>query len=290
MNRVIFLFSFFTFLNVAAQQDYKWFKINSFKVATLSDSLKETSGLNFHDGKLYTFNDGGNTSEIFEIDKFSGKIQKKLETGLKNFDWEALTSDDNYFYVGEFGNNMGNRTDLKIYRINKDNSTEFSEIKYRYPEQTDYSKQGHRHNFDAESMIHKDGNLHIFTKEWQSYHTTHYRLSANSSTEIEDAEKLEVFNLGYMATDASYFDKRLYILGYTKKLEVFLTVFEEDEKGLFFNRKPKKFYLGSSSRLGQIEGIAVNGDGMYISGESFTYKIFNAQQSLYFIPKEKMNF
>ena len=286
MRRIFAFLSFFVFLNLSAQQNYEWLKINKYKVSTLSDSLRETSGLNFLNGKLYTFNDGGNTSEIFEIDKTNGKILNKIETGLKNFDWEAITSDENHFYIGEFGNNWGTRTDLKIYQIPTDSIQNISEIKFKYPEQLSFDKKPHAHNFDAESMIYKDGNLHVFTKEWSSYHTTHYRIVPSNTDEKQEAQKLETYNLGYLATDASYFKNHLYIIGYTKKMEVYLTVFMEDEDGLFFNIKPKKYYLGMSSKLGQIEGIAVNEEGIYISAEAFKFKFFNVPQSFYFIPKE----
>ncbi len=284
MNRIFFLFSFFIFLNLSAQQDFQWLKIKKYKVATLSDSLRETSGLTFMDGKLYTFNDGGNTSEIFEIDKNSGKILKKYETGLKNFDWEAITSDSLNFYIGEFGNNWGTRTDLKIYKIQKNSVSSGTELKFHYPEQQDFSRKPQANNWDAESMIFRNGNLHLFTKEWQSYQTAHYVLQPSAGTEKQNAQKLENYNLGFLATDASYFNGNLYVIGYTKKMEVYLSVFKEDGNGVFFTEKPQKYYLGSTSNLGQIEGIAVNDDGIYISAEEFRLVIFNADQALYFVP------
>lgn len=286
MKKILALFSFFFVLNFSAQQDLKWLKINKYKVATLSDSLKETSGLTFFNGKLYTFNDGGNTSEIFEIDKNSGKILKKIQTGFKNFDWEAITSDSANVYVGEFGNNWGTRTDLKIFKINRDSLQSISEIKFNYREQTDFSKKPQANNWDAESLIFRNGKLHLFTKEWQSGKTNHYMIDPENS-EKQNAEKLETYDLGYLATDASYFQKKLYIIGYTKKMEVYLTVFDENEKGLFFFGASQKYYLGQTSKLGQIEGIAVNDDGIYISGEEFNLRFLHTKPSFYFIPWEK---
>ena len=66
-------------------------------------------------------------------------------------------------------------------------------------------------------------------------------------------------------------------------MEVYLSVFAE-QNGLFFNKKPQKYYLGSTSSIGQVEGIAVNADGIFISAEAFNLKIFQAKQALYFIP------
>lgn len=289
-KKTFFLLSFLYVLNISAQQNYEWLKIKKYKVATLSDELKETSGLKFAGEKLYSFNDGGNTSEIFELDKLTGNIINKINTGLTNTDWEALTSDGSHFYIGDFGNNWGIRKDLKIYKVPQSSPTPATAetISFHYPEHKEFIGRPHNNNWDAESLIYKDGHLHIFTKEWQSYQTAHYRLNSTSSEEIQNAEKLETYNLGYLATDASYFKNKLYIIGYTRKMEVFLTVFKEDQDGKFFTQKPQKYYLGQTSKLGQIEGIAVNDDGMYISGEAFKFKIFNAKPSFYFIPKEKL--
>lgn len=293
IKKTFFLLSFLFVLNISAQQNYEWLKINKYKVATLSDELKETSGLKFVGEKLYSFNDGGNTSEIFELDESTGNIINKINTGLTNTDWEAITSDENHFYIADFGNNWGMRKNLKIYKvpfISQNNSENFETISFQYPEQKEYIKKPQNNNWDAESLIYKDGNLHIFTKEWESYQTTHYRLNSTPSEEIQNAEKLESYNLGYLATDASYYKNKLYIIGYTRKMEVYLTVFNEDQEGKFFTQKPQKYYLGQTSKLGQIEGIAVNDDGIYISGEEFKFKIFNAKPSFYFIPKEKLPF
>lgn len=293
IKKIFYLLSFLFVLNISAQQNYEWLKINKYKVATLSDELKETSGLKFVGEKLYSFNDGGNTSEIFELDKSTGNIINKINTGLTNNDWEALTSDQNHFYIADFGNNWGMRKDLKIYKVpfaSPNNLAKPETISFQYPEQKEFIKKPQNNNWDAESLIYKNGNLHIFTKEWESYQTTHYRLNSTPTEDVQNAEKLESYNLGYLATDASYYKNKLYIIGYTRKMEVYLTVFNEDRDGKFFTQKPQKYYLGQTSKLGQIEGIAVNDDGIYISGEEFKFKIFNAKPSFYFIPKEKLPF
>ena len=91
-----------------------------------------------------------------------------------------------------------------------------------------------------------------------------------------------------MISDAYYFNKKLYVVGYTKKTEVFLDVFNESEPGIFFKEKSRHFYLGSALTIGQIEGIAVDETGIYISGEKFYSPIKKTRPFFYFIPKEKL--
>jgi hypothetical protein len=252
--------------------------------------LKETSGLTFFREKLYTINDGGNSSEVFEIDKSSGKILNVIKTDLKNRDWEAITSDSTNTYIGDFGNNAGTRKDLKIYKIPFKDSVKIDsiqEIPFFYPEQKDFEPKNINNDFDAEAMIFLNGKIHLFTKEWISKSVTHYTVNPNVFVQ-QPAEKIESFKTDFVVTDASYFDKKLYLVGYTKNTEVFLSIFGETEPGIFFNQKPVKYYIGSSLSVGQIEGISVNEDGIYISGEEFKSPLGKVKQSLYFIPREKL--
>ena len=285
MNRLLLFFALLLFADGFAQQA-DFLKIGRYRVAYLSDSLKENSGLSFRNGKLYTINDGGNSSEIFEIEKSSGKVLKTIKTGLKNIDWEAIASDSLYFYTGDFGNNAGTRKDLKIYKIPYDNNSAAQEIPFFYPEQQDFSRKIINNDFDAEAMIVLNGKIHVFTKEWASKSTTHYVVNPELA-DNQAAEKTESFRIGFVVTDAAYFDGKLFLIGYTKNTEVFLSVFDETEPGVFFKEQPRKYYLGSSLVIGQIEGIAVDENGVYISGEEFRTPLGTAKQAFYFIPADK---
>lgn len=293
MKKLTLLFSIFFSLSFSGQQNYDWFKINKYRTAVLSDSINENSGLGFFNDRLFTINDSGNSSEIFEINKETGKIKNVFKTDLINKDWEAITSDSTNLYIGDFGNNVGNRNDLIIYRIPFDsalvylNINEIKPIPFYYPEQKDFTPKNLNNNFDAEAMIFLNGKIHLFTKEWASKSTTHYTIDPNL-TENQAAQKIENFPTDFVVTDAAYFNQKLYLVGYTKKAEVFLTIFNESEPGIFFQDKPKKYYLGSSLSIGQIEGIAVDEKGIYISGEEFNLPIVKVKPYLYFIPAEKL--
>ena len=261
--------------------------LKKYKIAVLSDSLKESSGLTNLDGRLFSFNDSGNTSEIFEITPGSSYIKKTFQIGLRNIDWEAITNDGENFYIGEFGNNLGTRKDLKVYRISFRNDSlivdSIKTIPFFYPEQTDFTPKNINNNFDAEAMIFLDGNIHLFTKEWITNTVSHYVIDKNLK-ENQQAKKLETFETGFVVTDASFFGNRLYVVGYTKNASVYMMIFEKDEtENLFFNKPLKKFSLGRAFSIGQIEGITATEKGVYISGERFNIKIKKVPQSLYFI-------
>lgn len=262
--------------------------LKKYKIAVLSDSLRESSGLTSIDGRLFSFNDSGNTSEIFEILPGNSLIAKTFETGLKNIDWEAITSDGKNFYIGEFGNNLGTRKDLKVYQIPFINDSliidSIKTIPFFYPEQNDFTPKNINNNFDAEAMIFLDGNIHLFTKEWVTNNVSHYLIDKNL-TKNQPAQKLESYDTGFVVTDASVFENKLYLVGYTKNASVYLMTFEKDEtENLFFDKPLKKYSLGRAYNVGQIEGIIATEKGIYISGERFSIKIKKVPQSLYFIP------
>jgi hypothetical protein len=280
---IIFQFSF--------SQQTEFLKIRKYRIGYLDDKIKETSGLNIFNGKLYTFNDSGNAPELFELEETSGNIKNTFTINAKNKDWEALTNDGKNFYIGDIGNNGGIRRDLEIYKLPFENgdikNDSITKISFYYSEQTEFIPKYTDNDFDAEAMIYLDGKLHLFTKEWKSKSTSHYIIDPQLS-EKQKAEKTESYKTNFVVTDAAYFNRKLYLVGYTKKTEVFLNVFTETESGMFFKEKPKHYYLGSALAIGQIEGIAVNESGIYISGEKFRSGLGSAQPSLYFIPNEEL--
>ena len=263
--------------------------LKKYLVAELPADLKETSGLDFFNDQLFSFNDSGNTSELFQIDKNSGQIINRFSTGLQNKDWEALTNDGHNFYIADFGNNGGSRKDLKIYKIpfhdgalNKDS---VQTISYYYPNQTDFTFKNINTDFDAEAIVYANNRLHLFTKEWTSKGVSHYEIIP---TEInhQPAQKVDFYKTEFVVTDAAYFQGKLYVVGYTKKLKVYLQIFEETKSSVFFKGKTKKFKLGNALNLGQIEGITVNEEGIYISGEQFNFPFKSISQRLYFVPHD----
>lgn len=288
MNKQLFFFLFLLIFNFGFSQKADRLKLKQYQIAVLSDSLKESSGLTHIGERLFSFNDSGNTSEIFKIIPGSSFIENTFQTGLRNMDWEAITNDGDNFYIGEFGNNLGNRKDLKVYQIPfKNDSLMIDSIKtipFFYPEQNDFKPRNINNNFDAEAMIFLDGSLHIFTKEWITNTVSHYVIDKNL-TEKQPARKLESFETGFVVTDASFYENKLYLVGYTKKASVYMMIFEKDEtEHLFFHRPLKKYFLGKAYNIGQIEGITATEKGIYISGEHFSIKIKKVPQSLYFIP------
>jgi hypothetical protein len=265
--------------------------LKKYFIGHLADTLKETSGLCFLDQKLYTFNDGGNPANLYQIGRNKGKISTTLKVNLPNIDWEAITTDGTSFYLGDFGNNLGTRKDLVIHKIKPEEDSlvkSISKIAFEYENQIDFNPKNIRHNFDAEAMIYLNGKLHLFSKEWKNKATSHYIIDPDSSKK-QKLTKTESFKTKFMVTDAAYFNGKLYLIGYNKKGSCFLLIFNiNGNTEMFFNDPYQKFRLGSSLALGQIEGVAVNQEGIYVSGEAISLPILKVKPSLFFIPHHEL--
>lgn len=140
-------------------------------IGSLTNTLTESSGLCYIEpNKIYTHNDSGGGDEIFEIDTLGNLIRTITINSANNSDWEDITKDNlNNIYIGDFGNNNNDRTNLRIYKIPSPssfsgNAVTADIIEFNYPDQTMFPPNPTKRNFDAEGFVWYDDSLFIFTK------------------------------------------------------------------------------------------------------------------------------
>lgn len=154
-------------------------------VNALPQAVNETSGLIYWNGGLWTHNDSGNPPELYKIDTTTGQVlQTIIVSGVQNIDWEDVAQDDTHIFIGDFGNNAGNRTDLKVLKIQKadipatGNASVDSEIiNFSYGDQNSFVSANRNNDYDCESMISYGDSLYLFTKNWANLQTRLYALS-----------------------------------------------------------------------------------------------------------------
>jgi hypothetical protein len=124
------------------------------------------------------------------MDKKSGKVIKsvRIKNGI-NHDWEDITQDDKYIYVGDFGNNRGDRKDLTIYKIlksaigeGKKVEVDADKILFSYNDQKSFTVKRQKNNYDCEAITNFDDSLIIFSKDWADYKTRMYKLPKTPGT------------------------------------------------------------------------------------------------------------
>lgn len=264
---------------------YKKVKVKPFSSVKLSDSISETSGLIAFDSILWTHNDDHDTT-IYGLN-LKGEIQKKINlTGSKNYDWEEIAQDSSYIYINDFGNNFGNRKDLKIIRIEKEsflsNNPIIDTIHFSYSNQNTFERQKiNTTDFDGEAFVILQDSIYIFTKQWTSQKTSVYALP--KTTGIHIAKFKETINIKGLITGATVLpsNKSIVLCGYSKTLKPFVYLLFDCKNNDFSTGNKRKIKL--KLRFHQIEGIATeDGKLFYLTNEAIIRKpIVNVPQKLH---------
>ncbi|RVT77422.1 T9SS C-terminal target domain-containing protein [Flavobacterium sufflavum] len=252
----------------------------------ISDSIPETSGLIAFDSLLWTHNDDHDTT-LYGMD-VSGKIRKKITlSNVINQDWEEITQDENYIYIGDFGNNyQGNRTNLHILKTNKstiyDQNPKCDTITFVYENQTDFSPQAsNATNFDCEAFLVYQDSIYLFTKEWKTQQTTIYSLPNSTGNHV--AKVKASLNTEGLVSGATFMpsQKTIVLCGYSKNGKPFLYLLYDFKDSDFLSGNKRKINL--KIPFHQIEGIATfDGIHYYLTNEHLQLKpILNVPQKLH---------
>ncbi len=177
-------------------------------ICPLPVSLHESSGLEYSmAGNIWTHNDSGDSARIFNIDTLGNILRIVYFDVDTAVDCEESTRDaEGNYYLGDFGNNQNDRTNLRIYKI-PDPDTITTDtvvpqlITFRYPDQTAFPPDSTLLNFDCEAMFHFQDSLYLFSKNrGTSTYCKMYRIPDQPGDYI--AELVDSFNTGTWVTAA----------------------------------------------------------------------------------------
>ncbi len=256
-------------------------------IVSLPDAIHESSGVIFYNKTLITHNDSGNNNQLIALDTISGKIVKTTTiTNAINVDWEDITQDTDYIYIGDIGNNNGNRKDLKIYKVSKVDYLASDEvmattISYNYKEQTSFIVAANNTDWDAEALFMFNDQLMVLTKQWKSKKTVAYAIPKETGTYTVAA--VGIYNCKGLITGATYnkVNKRLYLTGYSSFLMPFIIKVEGLESDNVFagiQEKIKPDNLGAT----QLEAITYIGNHRYLcTSEKLNTSFFTAEAMLF---------
>ena len=250
--------------------------------------LNESSGVVVMDGAIWTQIDNTDYS-IYRIDTLSASIfQQVTVNSTINTDWEDLAASDDHLYIGDFGNNYGNRINLHILKIAKTDLTSSAVtanaevINFSYADQVDFTPYLNNNSFDCEAFFFYNDSLHLFTKDWVNKITKHYVLPADSGTHI--ATLVDSFDVNGLITSAAIQNNGVIVLlGYdnTGFAPCFTWMLYDYQGDQFFSGNKRMFSLGSAISIGQVEGIDFAGNNSgYITNERFQQLTFNVPPQL----------
>ncbi len=236
--------------------------------------LQENSGLTEHGGLIWFINDGGNQPALYGYNMEQDTVLRTVVVkDVVNTDWEDVVQNENYIFIGDFGNNAGDRTDLRIQIISKsefltdtDTVTVTGTIAFTYSDQTSFTPMVENTPYDCEAFIATEDSLYLFTKNWQINETHIYSLSLIPGTQV--ARLRAKWDVPGLVTAAAWTPggEKMYLLGYTPLIP-FVRVYSgfSTNNLTYESLDGKDFgdYWGT-----QTEGIMISSDGsVYISSE-----------------------
>lgn len=257
-------------------------------LTALEEAVSETSGLVVLNDHIITHNDSGGAPALYEVDTLTGTVTRTVYlSNASNVDWEDICTDDDYLYIGDFGNNQGTRTDLKIYRLSvaaylssENDTVSVDTIHFNYADQTDFSPGPFSTNFDAEAFIAINDSLYIFTKNWGNFRSNVYVLPNQPGS--YQAERIDSLDTQGLITGATFSPSTntVVLSGHTFS-NAFVIELMNFTTPLFSDGMVEKFPLAHPPGYAfQVEGIAALSPGFYLlsaeeglSGSSALYSV-----------------
>ena len=247
-------------------------------LSNLPEDVRETSGILVDENGIWTHNDSGHTPALFLLHPTQFTLERVLAIkNAPNIDWEELTRNETHVFIGDFGNNNGNRQDLRILRFEKHllndvslDSIEVDVISFHYPDQTDFTSSSN-HSFDCEAFVFHNDSLHLFTKHWGNEFTKHYVLPnelGHHTAILRDS----IWVGGQVTASAIQGDSLIALIGYAPPFyEPFMFLLWDFEFGLPFSGNKRRVEMGTLNDMGQQEAIAFTNDFKgYITSEELT--------------------
>lgn len=278
--------------DASAQQNdgsctYPSTSLNADLQSELEPTISETSGLIRLSSGWWTHNDSGNLPELYQIDTTDFSIIRTVSiTNASNIDWEEITVSQGFVYIGDFGNNLGTRQDLRVLKFDEtlleDPDTEniiVDFIEFSYPDQVDFTPKD-THSYDCEAFVSYEDSLHLFTKHRGNGYTKHYVIPKNQGTySARFVDSLDVG--GQVTASAIQGDSVIVLIGYTPPAySPFMFLLWDFQNGDFFTGNKRSLSMGTVLDQGQQEAVAFFDDFEgYITSEAVSQ--INMQARIY---------
>lgn len=237
---------------------------SEFTAVDLPAELSESSGLLCVGDEFVSFNDSGGLPVLYRFNA-AGQIQQQLELSVKNIDWEAITSDGQFLYLADTGNNAGKRASVLIHKIPLD----WRMLKQPYQPVTlaiSLPQQGtlkaYQHDLDFEALVYQQGTLWLLSKSWASQKAALYQLDPSLKHQTL-ALALPLQSPDFLITDASFNSstEQWWLVGYTHPYKAIWAYITHSGFEAQIARYDKNFQLLEVQPLptqGQVEGLCID--------------------------------
>lgn len=257
----------------------------------LSKPMHEISGL-VADGKdLWAITDKPKAM-VYKLND-DGKI--KQEVVVKNavaVDVEAVTKDDGFVYIGDVGDNDGNREERQIIKvaksaIGKDKNVEVQGeiITFRFSDEQAVDKKK-KNNYDCESLLSFGDSLYLFTKRRADMQTELFSLPKTPGNYV--AQSKGTYDCVGLVTDAAInkAGNEVALTGYNKGHKFpFIIFFKNFQGSNFLSGRMERIELADKAWDWQMESVTYNDENeLYFACEETK----EVKSTLYAIKRDKI--
>ncbi len=243
------------------------------KQTRLDSSVRETSGLLYMDGFIWSFNDSGGDPALYCIDAGNGSIiRKTIIRNATNVDWEDIAEDATHVYVADVGNNYGTRDTLIIYRIPKKAMLSGDPgiihdgiISLTFHGQTGQTRSG-LSSKDCEALLVYGDSLYLFSKDWVNETTAVYVIPKEPGHYNADPQTFYKADLLVTGADLFQAGKQVSLVGYHDYMPVVISYRYDESPAMISCGGKARIYPMRMGR--QVEGICYDPRGrLFISAE-----------------------
>lgn len=259
------------------------------QLSELPTDIKESSGLIYIDGRLFTHNDAPDTQNIYEINE-AGSILRTIHLpGALQIDWEDITQDETYVYIADIGNNTQYRKPSykpeTIYRVLKSDlltktSVTFDKIIYSYSDENpagagvpDGEKWYYTTEYDGETLFAYKDSLYVFSKNWKDKITHVYKIPKTPGTYVAPVQATKTLPFLVTAAEANPETNAVALVGYDSVYvqKQYVYVIDNIPGDRFFDGDIHEIDVTSEPRnFHQIEAVAFKDNKtLYISSDKF---------------------
>jgi len=260
--------------------------------AELQKPLTEISGL-VADGKdLWAITDKPKAN-VYKLDS---KVDIKQEVTVKNIqaiDVEAVTADNDFIYIGDVGDNDGDREERQIIKVSKtaigkDKTVEMDgeAIVFKFSDAQMVEKKK-KNNYDCEALLGFGDSLYLFTKRREDQQTELFSLPKTAGNYT--ARSIAIFDSKGLITDAAINATKdeVALCGYHKGHKYpFILLFKNFSGNNFFSGTMERIELADKAWDWQVESVSYGDDGKVYFACEETKEV---KSTLYVIDRDKLS-
>jgi len=269
LKTILFVLIAFTYsCNGVAQQ--KTFSLET----KLPKALKEVSGLMAVDNSIWAISDKPSPA-IFKLNEKGKVVQEVKLKQVAVSDVEAITADGTHLYIGDIGDNNGDRLERKIIKVQLSSigqgataEAEGQVINFSFAGD-EIAARKKENNYDCEAMLYFKDSLYLFTKRRADDYAALFVLPNIPGQ--HQARLISRFKTDGLITDAAInpSGNEVALVGYQDgHKKPFVLLFSNFSGNNFFNGTMKRYQLKGDKKDWQMEGITYKNENyLYLSCE-----------------------